>query len=109
MSTPKRIQLKRTKGWRLPEGAVVVTRPGKWGNPFAVGQLCDLDPGIGEAPPVRVTDAAHAVTLFRQWQLPGLREDAQRELAGRDLACWCPEGGLCHGNDLLIAANGAPA
>ncbi len=34
---------------------------------------------------------------------------AVAELAGRDLACWCPEGGPCHGDDLLIAANGAPA
>lgn len=33
-TTPKRIQLRRTKGWRKPEGAVVVSRPSKWGNPF---------------------------------------------------------------------------
>jgi hypothetical protein len=29
-----RIQRKRTKGWRMPEGAVYVGRPTKWGNPF---------------------------------------------------------------------------
>lgn len=34
---PKRIQLRRTKGWRKPEGAVVVARPTRWGNPFRVG------------------------------------------------------------------------
>lgn len=35
MSTEsKRIQLRRTKGWRKPEGAIVVARPSKWGNPF---------------------------------------------------------------------------
>jgi MT-A70/Domain of unknown function (DUF4326) len=34
---PKRIQLRRTSGWRLPEGAISVTRPGRWGNPFRVG------------------------------------------------------------------------
>lgn len=34
MTAPKRIQLRRTKGWRKPEGAVVVSRPSKWGNPF---------------------------------------------------------------------------
>jgi hypothetical protein len=33
---PKRIQRKRTKGWRMPEGAVYVGRPTKWGNPFDV-------------------------------------------------------------------------
>lgn len=26
------IQLRRTKGWRKPEGAVVVARPSRWGN-----------------------------------------------------------------------------
>lgn len=31
---PERIQRKRTKGWRMPEDAVFVGRPGKWGNPF---------------------------------------------------------------------------
>lgn len=31
---PKRIQRRRTKGWRMPEGAVYVGRPTKWGNPF---------------------------------------------------------------------------
>lgn len=32
MSGPKRIQLRRTKGWRKPEGAIVVARPSRWGN-----------------------------------------------------------------------------
>jgi hypothetical protein len=32
---PERIQLRRVAGWRLPEGAVVVSRPNRWGNPFA--------------------------------------------------------------------------
>lgn len=35
--TSKRIQLSRAKGWRKPEGAIVVARPSKWGNPFRVG------------------------------------------------------------------------
>lgn len=35
--TPKRVQLRRTKGWRKPEGAIVVARPSKWGNPFPAG------------------------------------------------------------------------
>ncbi|MBK7274882.1 MAG: DUF4326 domain-containing protein [Actinomycetales bacterium] len=32
--SPQRIQRQRTKGWRMPEGAVYVGRPTKWGNPF---------------------------------------------------------------------------
>lgn len=34
---PKRIQLSRQKGWRKPEGAVVVTRQTIFGNPWACG------------------------------------------------------------------------
>jgi hypothetical protein len=32
MSEPERIQRKRSKGWRMPEGAVYVGRPTKWGT-----------------------------------------------------------------------------
>lgn len=31
---PDRIQLRRTKGWRKPDGVITVARPTKWGNPF---------------------------------------------------------------------------
>jgi len=31
---PQRIQLRRTKGWKMPPGAIYVGRPSKWGNPF---------------------------------------------------------------------------
>jgi hypothetical protein len=34
MSAPQRIQRKRVKGWRMPEGAVYVGRGSRWGNPF---------------------------------------------------------------------------
>lgn len=36
---PKRIQLKRTKGWKMPPNTVKVDRTTKWGNPFYV--RCD--------------------------------------------------------------------
>jgi hypothetical protein len=32
----RRIQRKRTKGWRMPEGVVYVGRGTQWGNPFKV-------------------------------------------------------------------------
>ena len=32
----KRIQLKRSKGWKMPPGAVKVDRTTRWGNPFTV-------------------------------------------------------------------------
>jgi hypothetical protein len=37
---PERIQRKRTKGWRMPEGAVYVGRPTIFGNPFSAYK-CD--------------------------------------------------------------------
>jgi hypothetical protein len=41
VSAPKRIQRRRSKGWRMPEGAVYVGRPTVFGNPFrAVKSPC---------------------------------------------------------------------
>lgn len=37
MSAAQRVQLRRTKGYRKPAGAVIVARPSKWGNPFRLG------------------------------------------------------------------------
>ena len=79
MTTPQRVQLRRTKGWRKPGGAIVVARPSKWGNPFTVGEY-----GRGEA-----------IRLYRKAVLlghPGVPtvEEIQQALAGHDLACWCP-------------------
>lgn len=33
---PVRVQLRRTKGWRMPDNTVSVARPTKWGNPERV-------------------------------------------------------------------------
>lgn len=54
MTTPQRIQCKRTAGWRMPDGAVYVGRPSRWGNPFQYRQSSGLvrfqpsSPGIWE-------------------------------------------------------------
>jgi hypothetical protein len=32
--------------------------------------------------------------------------EARRDLAGRDLACWCPAGAPCHADVLLLVAAG---
>ena len=57
--TPKRVQQRRTKGWRKPDGAISGARPHKWGNPFEVGEH-------------GITDAENTVRLYRQ-RLPGTR------------------------------------
>jgi len=98
---PERIRLRRTAGWHKPAGVVVVARPTKWGNPFRF------------AAGTPVPDRATAVALFRDFvtgdydpaQYPS-REQIRAELAGRDLACWCPLDGPCHADVLLEIANG---
>ncbi len=42
---------------------------------------------------------------FRQGRFAVTPEDARRELASKDLACWCPPGQACHADVLLAAAN----
>jgi hypothetical protein len=111
---PVRVQLRRAKGWRKPEGAIVVARPTKWGNPFTLG---DAKEWAG------ATDDAHArriaVAAFRDWIGGGIeywqgdRCDNQRTnvlrdlhvLTGYDLACWCPLDQPCHADVLLEMAN----
>lgn len=115
---PKRIQLRRTKGWRLPTGTVVVSRPTRWGNPFTLWTVPD------------------AVELYRRWLAGEVdREEWERRLAhdkqpllanlkignlevkrenilrqigqlrGMDLACWCAPDKACHADILLELAN----
>ena len=110
---PQRIQRKRTKGWRLPEGTIYVGRPTRWGNPFIAGQW--LVPPINryQPTPIFVRDARHAVLLYRRW-LTGAAvrcADVVPILGGHDLACWCPledrHGNRvpCHADVLLELAN----
>lgn len=107
---PKRIQLSRAKGWRKPEGAVVVSRPSKWGNPYKVGGYFR----IGHSLPKEIKTPAQAVMLFAlMCEDSPAAEVARRELRGRDLACWCPlhRSGVyvpCHADVLLSLANGIP-
>ena len=125
---PSRIQRKRTKGWRMPHGAVYVGRPSKWGNqhrPYACcycPQPSEPSPcdawftrrgGKGRGPRQIREERQRAVDLFRD-DLVGGRltitvEDVRRELANRDLCCWCPlpaegEPDLCHAAVLLETA-----
>lgn len=160
---PIRIQLRRTKGWRKPAGAVVVARPSKWGNPFRLGTPYALmrEPGVADPTAVaeyegrisaagmrhdyyhpggrvtvchvRAMTAAEAVEHYRRqltgdftpsmrgagFNRPGLMgpwlpdgsrtwytaDDARAELAGQDLACWCPLNQPCHADVLLELAN----
>ena len=89
---PHRLQLSRKKGFRLPAGAIVVSRPTKWGNPYKPGKLT----------------RAEAVASYRRDLMAGKlcvdAADARTELRGHDLACWCQLDGPCHADVLLKVA-----
>ncbi len=96
---PKRIQRKRTKGWKKPEGAVYVGRGSKWGNPFIVGCWYHKDEG-------KLTPEM-SIKKYREWvkaQIFSTMLDIA-ELRGKDLMCWCAEDAVCHGDILLEIAN----
>ena len=75
----------------IPPNAVYIGRPSKWGNPFAIGK-----------------DASREVVIekYREWlfERPELIEAAKRELAGKDLVCFCAPK-KCHGDVLLEVSN----
>lgn len=119
---PKRIQRRRTKGWKMPKGAVYVGRPTKWGNPFnlkgaygeAAKDLCGMDLNYSDPKNEGARDLVGyarqlAVKNYRTYleKHPELIEAAKKELRGKDLACWCPVNGYepCHADVLLEIAN----
>lgn len=113
-ATPKRIQRKRTKGWRMPEGAVYVGRPTKWGNPYRVERdnwhwTARSDTSIIGTFDEQASALYWAVQAFRAWwgERAVTNDEIRGELAGRDLACWCPLDQPCHADVLLEIANRA--
>lgn len=92
---PKRIQRRRTKGWRMPRNAVYVGRPSKWGNPYTAEEW-----GADAVPMFQ----AFVETNRRPANGPTLRM-VREELRGKDLACWCPLDQPCHADVLLKLAN----
>lgn len=102
---PVRVQLRRAKGWRMPDNTVKVDRSTKWGNPFRIGTAVHRGPAYSGRDEY-ITDAAHACRVYRTW-LFNLR-DAEHKvfpLRGKNLACWCPLDEPCHADVLLELAN----
>jgi hypothetical protein len=95
MTMPVRVQLRRTKGWRMPDNTTKVARPGPFGNPYHVG---------------RDGDAATCVAAYRDWivndqiRLYG-HERVLGKLRGKNLACFCALDTPCHADVLLELAN----
>jgi hypothetical protein len=104
---PQRIQRKRTPGWRLadattnPLGAVIVSRPSRFGNPFTIKDATEAEMG---------NPRSACAANYREWLRVGTEggwyEETYRigkqtfdrkrvladlhELRGKDLACTCP-------------------
>lgn len=84
-----RVLNKRRDG--MPNDAVYIGRPSKWGNPFQIG---------------RDGTRAEVIAKHRAWlcDQPQLMA-ALPELRERDLVCWCAPA-ACHGDTLKELANG---
>jgi hypothetical protein len=115
---PKRIQRRRTKGWRMPENTIFVGRPSKLGNPFKVIRVERgydtwwevVGPGIKSKHGSRKSALAYSVTLYRLYAKDNI--DAS-EYAGFDICCWCGithngEYNMCHADVLISLANDIP-
>lgn len=126
MTRPHRVQLQRTKDWRMPPNTISVARPGRYGNPIKVGAQCSVSvmglDGLGYD--VAAVICAHlAVSIFKsEWEaiwsalVEGHPEPADkhwaegkwamlRHLRGSNLACWCAPSEPCHADVWLDIAN----
>ena len=106
MRMPIRIQRRRSKGWRMPSETKYVGRGTLYGNPYRVARTRrELDAGD----PTVVASPQEAVARYCEWlttpQGQYVGDCARRLLRGRDLACWCPLGQVCHADVLLRIAN----
>lgn len=77
MTLPRRIQRKRTKGWRMPPGTVYVGRGSRFGNPFRpdfAGQYL-------------MCDASHRRTVLSPWVIFDHTQDIRANPATPLMAC----------------------
>lgn len=120
-AAPRRIQLSRAKGWRMPENTVKVDRSSKWGNPYSAWH----DPNERQwlvtfsschYPAANKPAAiALAVEKYKEWIAAKIAKEIYpahvvlHELRGKNLACWCKPGTPCHADVLLQLANAEAA
>lgn len=107
---PIRVQRKRTKGWRLPENTVCITRGTPWGNPFIVNP--HVEPGSKSGACYicvpTVEDAVDCFAIMVREDTPAMREfrrNIREHLRGKNVACFCGLDSPCHGDTLLQVAN----
>ena len=103
--TPKRVQRKRTKGWRMPANTVGVTRPGPYGNPFRVGRDGTAAECVVKFRRAWEAALRCAATPPREPPMPFGKPVYLGPLKGKNLACWCALDQPCHADVLLELAN----
>jgi UPF0042 nucleotide-binding protein len=115
--TPRRYQRLRKADWHFPPGGIYIGRGrgnyGQYGNPY---RWSDYPTNVdSDTEPIWVPDSQRRrnAAIDFDWALrngtlpstyPSI-EQIRRDLAGRDLVCWCGEDEPCHGDPLLIVAN----
>lgn len=124
MIEPQRIQLRRVKGWRMPPNTVKVDRTTRFGNPYWDIKRYGLDlcltlfenSALGIWDPGAIPKGSPDVwfdwlyTAHERWRsrLAGHPlEWIERELRGKNLACWCAPDARCHADILIRLANSA--
>lgn len=113
MTAPRRVQrTRRLAEPGMPEGAKYVGRGARcrYGNPYTVDMYRVDFPDADEHELRRMAVSDFAGMLAGRWEHPDGAAypsvaEIRRELAGRDLACWCPETYPCHGDVLVSVAN----
>jgi hypothetical protein len=101
---PKRIQRKRTKGWKAPPGARYVGWPSRWGNPFKVGVDGTAEECVQKYAEMLFPykhGGSMSDFLLSEANLEAIRLD----LRGKDLLCFCPIDQACHADFLISIAN----
>jgi len=104
---PQRIQLRRSKGWKMPANTVKVDRTTKWGNPFLVTPEVTREQSIAFYEKMIAGKPAKdsALSVAQQREMRDVILANVGELTGKNLACWCSLDGPCHGDVLLKLAN----
>ncbi|WBB94243.1 DUF4326 domain-containing protein [Verrucosispora sp. WMMC514] len=110
---PQRIHWTRFAGTPLPPNTRLITRRSRFGNPFRVCDHRTQQQAVDQFTRFLNTRDVHpswlccnrADTLRAARRYPFARH-IRAELAGMDLACACQPGTPCHGDPLLIVANG---
>lgn len=106
----KRIQRKRTKGFKMPENTIYVGRPTKWGNPFKITELVTREKAVefykecilNNTMAYYYFDEIYATEMYNHFKY--ISEHLYL-LKGKNLACFCPLDKPCHVDVLIELLN----